>query len=657
MSGLFGRSLRAPLLALLLAGTTLHGPALAQESGPTLVARVAGINSEAMQSRKLLIDSLDIRVRIHGSVAETIVTARFGNAGRDNLEGEFTLAMPAGSVVTGYALDVNGRMVDGVLVDQRQARIAYEARVRQRIDPGLAEVGRDNVFRTRVFPILPGSGRTIRLRFSSPLDPNRGYALPLRDGDEIGAFSLQVEAAGLARPPRLRLGDQDLTRWTSEGGIHRYALERRETRLGGDLVVDPTPAAATMLVSRHGNGQRFFQIADSAQGPPAQGTAAGRVAILWDRSLSRADDDLAEEQAIVRQYLDRVRPSEIELVLFDSGGVERVRVRDAAEAVERLRAVRYRGATSLAVLAGEQLTGNDACLLFSDGLVTIDRREDFRPGCPIFALSSAAAADRLYLASLARGTGGEGFDLRLREAAEVLTRMTRRVPRVVDIRSTGGSRVDFSILDGGEQGWRIVAPLPASGDVVVRLAGLGPDIVERVYSPQGQVVEMDGAGALWAADRVAVRAASDDMDRESLVEFSRNYSVASPQVSFVVLETGRDYANSRIEPPASAPAAWRDDYLQLREQLKEQETAERGRRLETVLAQWQEMRSWWATRFDPASRPKPEEDEPDFEEAGPPLPMAPPPPPPPAAAGAPGAPAGPFWLTSWRRWYRDTLCS
>ena len=98
MSGLFGRSLRAPLLALLLAGTTLHGPALAQESGPTLVARVAGINSEAMQSRKLLIDSLDIRVRIHGSVAETIVTARFGNAGRDNLEGEFTLAMPAGSV-------------------------------------------------------------------------------------------------------------------------------------------------------------------------------------------------------------------------------------------------------------------------------------------------------------------------------------------------------------------------------------------------------------------------------------------------------------------------------------------------------------------------------------------------------------------------------
>ena len=58
--------------------------------------------------------------------------SRHGSAmpGQQNLEGDFTLEMPAGSVVTGYALDIGGQMVDGVLVDQRQARIAYEARVR-----------------------------------------------------------------------------------------------------------------------------------------------------------------------------------------------------------------------------------------------------------------------------------------------------------------------------------------------------------------------------------------------------------------------------------------------------------------------------------------------------------------------------------------------
>ena len=113
-----------------------------------------------------------------------------------------------GSVVTGYALDVGGRMVDGVLVDQRQARVAYEARVRQRIDPGLAEVGRDNIFRTRVFPIPPGSGRTIQLRFTTPLDPRTGFVLPVRETDEIGAFSLAIEASGMARPPALRVAGE-----------------------------------------------------------------------------------------------------------------------------------------------------------------------------------------------------------------------------------------------------------------------------------------------------------------------------------------------------------------------------------------------------------------------------------------------------------------
>ena len=110
------------LCLLLLALPLFAGGAFAQGPSPSLTARVAGVDSEAAV-RKLRIESLDVRVRIRGTIAETIVTARFVNPGRDNLEGDFTLAMPAGSVVTGYALDIGDRMVEGVLVDQRQGRI------------------------------------------------------------------------------------------------------------------------------------------------------------------------------------------------------------------------------------------------------------------------------------------------------------------------------------------------------------------------------------------------------------------------------------------------------------------------------------------------------------------------------------------------------
>jgi tetratricopeptide (TPR) repeat protein len=640
-----------PLLAL-AAMTMCPVAAAAQGAGPSLTARVQGIDTEETTGRKLRIETLDIQVRLHGTIAETVITARFANPGQQILEGDFTLPMPAGSVVTGYALDVNGQMIDGVLAEQRQARMAYEARVRQRIDPGLAEVDRSNMFRTRVFPIFPGSGRTIRVTFSTPLDPRAGYVLPLGDDAEIGTFTLAVEASGGGGAPEVTLpGGIGRAGWSSEGGVHRLRAERRAVRLEGALTLAP-PAQAGLAVSRAANGETFFEIADAIERPRnREGAPVRSVKVLWDRSLSRADDNLDEEISVLRQYLDEVRPGAIELVLFDASGAERRQAQSTAELVRMLRSVRYQGATSLAVLARENLTGADACLLFSDGLVTIDSSEAFQPGCPLFAVSSAPDANRAWLRSLARGSGGEAFDLTVREAGEVLIRMTRRVPRVIDVRSTGGQRIDFSLLEGGEYGWRIVGPIPASGGVVVRLAGVDSGVTERVYAaPADPAVRTGGPAALWAAERIAVMAARDDLEQDALVAFSRRYSVASPEVSFIVLETGNDYAQAGIDPPASLPAAMRQDYAAARAQMKETETRERAQRLETVVAQWGEMRRWWATRHPTTAAPEdrpgrgrgpvpvqpvPMVAPPPLTNAPAPLPPPPPPPPPPAPAPPP----------------------
>jgi hypothetical protein len=618
---LFGLAL---LLAVAPPGATMAQPAAppAPLASPSLTARVAGVDTPEAESRKLQIERLDIAVRLHGTVAETTMTARFRNASDQQLEGDFQLAMPAASVVTGYALDINGVMVDGILADQRQARLAYEARVRQRIDPGLAEVGRDNLFRTRVFPILPNSGRTIRLRFVTPLDPRTGYVLPLRKTERIGALSLAIEASGVAGQPALQLPAGFGGSWGAGSGL-RFAAERRDLSLDGDLVIAPPRPAGTMLVARHDNGERFFQIADAA--PAMAGAAAApvrRLALLWDRSLSRADDALEQELELVDAYLERVRPAEIELLLFDSGRVERVRAAGRADALRRLRDVRYRGATSYAALARERLEGVDACLMFSDGLPTIDRREDLRPACPLSIVSSAADADRASLAALARGSGGEAYDLSVRGVDEVLARMTRQVPRVAAVRTAAGQPIDFTLLDGGESGWRIVGPMPASGDVVVRFSGLAGE-VERVYRPAGAVTASNGPGALWAAERSALLAARDDIDRAALLAHARSYSVASPEISFVVLDTGRDYAMARFEPPANLPAALLDEYRRARDDMKRQETEARGQRLNAVLTQWQELRTWHGTRFDPRRAP------PRGSQVRPqsgPVPIAPPPP-------------------------------
>ena len=147
---------------LLLSGGALG----AQEAAsPSLTARIDGVVGAETQA--LEIERLEIEVEQHGSLAMTELTVTFANPTDTTLEGEFAIDLPRGSVVTGYALDVAGVMIDGVLQSRDRAREAFERRVVRRIDPGLAEVDFSDRFETRVYPLFPRQGRTIRIRFAT----------------------------------------------------------------------------------------------------------------------------------------------------------------------------------------------------------------------------------------------------------------------------------------------------------------------------------------------------------------------------------------------------------------------------------------------------------------------------------------------------------
>ena len=400
---------------------------------------------------------MDVAVRLHGGMAETLVTTRFHNPGQEILEGRFTLQMPDSSTVTGYALDVGGKMIDGVLLDQLEARRAYEAQVRQNIDPGLGEVSRSFQFSTRIYPIAPGSSRTVRVRFVTALAPGQGYSLPLDSGARVGRLSVSVSASG-AGVPEVRPPGAPKLRWAP--GLDSFAWQAEDARLEGRLAIAPLAAEGAIAVGAGPQGERFFEIADSAPATDSRPERPRSVAVLWDRSLSRADDRLAEEIALLRAWLEQVQPETIELILFDSSGAERVRLAGPAAVAERLASLRYRGATSYAPLAAMEIKA-DSCLLFTDGLVTIDRRAILAPSCPLTAVSSAADADRPALGALAAASGGEAFRLSGSNHADILERLGSKTARVVQVRSTSGAAIDAVRLDAPSGGWRLVGPMPA----------------------------------------------------------------------------------------------------------------------------------------------------------------------------------------------------
>jgi tetratricopeptide (TPR) repeat protein len=565
------------------------------KGNPSLKARINGVESAATQSNALRISTLDMAVVVRGSIAETMITARLHNPSNSVLEGDFTFNMPYDSVITGYALDIQGTMVDGVLVPPRQAQLAYTQRVAQRIDPGIAEVTRGAIFNTKIFPIQPRQGRTIRLKYVTPLHPTMGYQLPLAIESAIGTFTLRIKTDGKYIVP-IGLEEKE----TANGSV----FSASQFLYTGLLKIMPEGERANMVVSEHGGEGRFFEINDtsplSKRGVGDTGDAGGSLTILWDRSLSRLAQRHETEIALIKRYIATKAPKDIELILFDSGGADRLTFKTADEVAAKLSAVRYNGATSFATLSALRLDA-DTCLMFSDGIATIDKADSFAPSCRLFAITSTQEAEKGFLENRARKTGGALIDLTQTTVEASLRLMMQTVPSVVDVRSDSGEPIDYAVLEGGLSGWRIVGQAPNSGGVRVKIAGTDSGITERRYEAGTMTTERhNGPGALWAASKVS--ALTGEGDRKGALQIARRYAVASPVAAFIVFETPRDYAEAEIAPPSSYPKDLRAQYDAMAQAFERGKAEAQKQRLAVVASIWDETRDWWGKKHVPGSR-------------------------------------------------------
>jgi Ca-activated chloride channel homolog len=139
--------------------------------------------------------SIDIKVR--GHLATTRMELAFSNPNSRVIEGELVFPLGEGQHVSGYELEVEGRMRQAVAVPKDQGREIFEDIVRRGIDPGLAELTKGNVFRTRLYPIPANGVKKVAVSFEQELtDTGTGfrYVLPLGWKEEIAGFSARVEA-------------------------------------------------------------------------------------------------------------------------------------------------------------------------------------------------------------------------------------------------------------------------------------------------------------------------------------------------------------------------------------------------------------------------------------------------------------------------------
>src|SRR5574341_312004 len=147
--------------------------------------------------RPVALRTVKVDTEIAGGVAVTRVEMVFFNPNRRVLEGELQFPLLDGQAITGFALDIDGKLRDAVPVERARGQAVFEDITRVRVDPALLQATQGNNFKLRVYPLPAGGTRTVVVRYSESVAGH--YRLPLQYAD-LETFSLRMRVVGERTP-------------------------------------------------------------------------------------------------------------------------------------------------------------------------------------------------------------------------------------------------------------------------------------------------------------------------------------------------------------------------------------------------------------------------------------------------------------------------
>ncbi|MCL4204461.1 MAG: DUF2135 domain-containing protein [Pirellulaceae bacterium] len=597
-------TMRCPWLAVSL--LVVSGMiAIAQEVPPVLM-----VQDESGSSNPLTLTRYDVSVTVHGFVAETSITMTFHNPNDRVLAGDLHFPLPDGSTVSGYALDIEGRMVDGVAVEKDKGRTVFENIVRRGIDPGLVEWTKGNNFKTRVFPIPAKGSRMIRVDYVSHLPSlqDATYRLPLKFKEPIGEFNLRLEVVQPSGRPMIVEGD--LAGLKFEPWRQSFVAEAAKNDFlpKRDIVFAlPDIDRRPVLVETAANGECYFAILSKAPGYRGRAAASiplSEVVLFWDASGSRTGADRNREIEFLRQWFAETtagRQCRVQLVVLRDQAEDPqpfvVENGDAEKLLEAIRAIRCDGGTQLGALKLPPGEKPQLALLFSDGLQTFGRSETDKLGSPLCTLSSGTTHDSARLRQLAMTNGGRYINLQAADNATAIASLGIDAPEFMGAMTLEAASVD-GICPTMPQAWadyQLVCGRLEAAEANVRLnyhlAGGGQAqegfLVRQTDAVGGNLLER-----IWAQTKLADLIVFQDENEAEILSLGKRHGIVTPFTSLIVLDSLEQYLENEICPPESLPEM-RNEYLRQMDTLERQQKQEQEDRFSRVEQMWKERIAWW----------------------------------------------------------------
>ena len=564
---------------------------------------------EDERSTPLQISEVNTHVRIRGHIAETRMTLTFFNPQSRNMAGDLFFPLPEGATISGYALDIDGKMIDGVVVPKDKARRVFEIETRKGIDPGLVEWVKGNNFKTRVFPIPPRGTRTVMVRYVTPLirdSKAQNYQLPLNFQDKVGIFNLKIEVIKPSVLPKVQAGELanfNFDQW-EDNFVAKTTLTNQS--ITTDVVIAiPNVHGNAVQVDRDQKKNVYFstRLSKLEGHRVKQSQAPQRVAVYWDASGSMGQLDRSTEISLINQYCKRIKNFTVDLVLFRNQmqDVKTFQIKDgkASKLIAALQEVDYDGGTQIGALRPLK-SEPDLYILCSDGLSNFGKEIPKSFEAPIYSIGSSTSTNHAFLRFLSQRSGGAYFNLSTTESRKIIN----------SIGEAPFSYLKTEIVAGDIDGIYPSIPQPISADFVLagRLKSAEATIRIHYGIPGGEIshedvvirredaTNSDLLRTMWAQNKINELMMAPLRNEDALITVGRRHGLVTPGTSLMVLENLDQYLEYQITPPTTLPAL-RNQYLaRIQKQQKQQDKA-KTEKIDEVLVMWKRRVAWWKRNF------------------------------------------------------------
>ena len=365
------------------------------------------------RSTPMRLETLRVDVKVVGRLATTTWDMTVHNPQNRVLEGELVFPIGDGQTVSRFAMDVNGRLREGVVVEKERGRQVFEEIVRRGIDPGLLERTAGNSFRARVYPIPAKESKRVVIAYEQEL-PNAGkgdgadllYHLPLAFKDTVDTFTMRVEVMDQKDAPRVQ--SSPLATFAFKSWQRAFIAEATERNfVPGKALAFVVPRGVDDLGTfiETDRGERYFYATVSPRLSRQPKPLPRRLLIVWDASSSARARDRAKELQLLDGYIGRLGAASVALAIFRND-VEPVRHGTWPELRQAIESAPLDGATALGALDLSNEPA-DEVVLVSDGVATFGGGQPRFPRCPLVAINTALVAEHSWLRATAEPRGGE----------------------------------------------------------------------------------------------------------------------------------------------------------------------------------------------------------------------------------------------------------